>query len=287
VAAAVVAGALCASAEIHVLCTTTIVGDVVANVAGSDVSVDVLLPVNADPHAFEATPRDAVSIAHADVIFQNGAGLEGFLAPFLGTTAGRVVDLSQGLALRSLGPDHDAGTTDPHVWLDPTNVIAWVGVVAEVLSNLDPHHADGYHQRATAYAQTLRDLDTWIVERVSRIPVANRKLVTDHDAFGYFADRYGFTLVGTVFPGLSPLAEPSAKGLAALESAILEVGVPAIFVGTTVDPSLAAQVAVDTGVRLVTVYTGSLSDAWGPAPTYVELLHYDVSQIVAGLTGES
>ncbi len=281
------AASLSASAEVRVLCTTTIVGDVVAHVAGSDLSVTVLLPVNADPHSFEATPSDLVEIARADVIFENGAGLEAFLAPLLETTRARVVDLSAGLTLRVLSPEegHEGEGVDPHVWFDPTNVIAWVDLVAEVLGDVDPDHAAGYRERAKDYAQSLRDLDAWIFEQVSRLSPARRRLVTDHDSFGYFANRYGFLLIGTVLPALSAMSEPSAREVAALETAILEAKVPAVFVGTTVNPALASQVAADTGAQLVVLYTGSLSDADGPAPTYVDLLRYDVLRIVAALGG--
>jgi zinc/manganese transport system substrate-binding protein len=275
-----------ARAELHVLCTTTIVGDVVAHVAGTDLAVDVLLPPNADPHSFEATPSDLVRIAHADVIFENGAGLEEFLLPLLATADARVVDLSAGLALRTL-PSNDAhavGGTDPHVWFDPTYVIAWVDIVAAVLGSLDPERVTTYEARAAAYRESLRDLDAWIVEQVSRIPPANRRLVTDHDSFGYFADRYGFQLVGTVIPGSSALSEPSAREIAALEDCILETGVSAVFVGTTVNPALGAQVAADTGAQLVVLYTGSLSGPQGPAPTYIDLMRYDVTQIVSALS---
>lgn len=292
--AGVLAGILVAislgvSAELRILCTTTIVGDVVAHVAGTDLAVDVLLPPDADPHTFEATPSDLVRIAHADVIFENGAGLEESLLPLLATADARVVDLSAGLALRTVSADtaHAEGRSDPHVWFDPTHVIAWVDVAAAVLGNLDPERAAAYEARAAAYQESLRELDAWIVEQVSRIPVPNRRLVTDHDAFGYFADRYGFQLVGTVIPGFSALSEPSAREIAALEDCILGTGVSAVFVGTTVNPVLAAQVAADTGAQLVVLYTGSLSGPQGPAPTYIDLMRYDVTQIVSALSEES
>ncbi|MDD5646711.1 MAG: metal ABC transporter substrate-binding protein, partial [Candidatus Bipolaricaulis sp.] len=196
------AASLAASAEIHVLCTTTIVGDVVAHVAGGRLAVDVLLPVNADPHSFEATPSDLVRIARATVIFESGAGLEEFLAPLLETTRALVVDLSAGLALRALSSQSEFGDagTDPHVWFDPTNVIHWLDGITTVLETLDPGHAAEYRERSAAYARSLRDLDAWIAEQTSRIPPEDRRLVTDHDSFGYFASRYGFDLVGTVLP---------------------------------------------------------------------------------------
>jgi len=274
-----------ARAEVRSLCTTTIVGDVAAHVAGTDLAVDALLPPGADPHTFEATPSDLARIAHADVIFENGAGLEEFLLPLLAAADARVVDLSAGLALRTVSADtvHAEGRNDPHVWFDPAHVIAWVDVAAAVLVRLDPEHAAAYEARAAAYQESLRELDAWIVEQVSRIPTANRRLVTDHDALGYFTDRHGFQLVGTAIPGSSALSEPSAREIAALEDCVLGTGGSAVFVGTTVNPALAAQVAADTGAQLVLLYTGSLSDPQGPALTYIDLVRYDVAQIVSAL----
>lgn len=287
VAALLLGVSLGALAGPRILCTTTIVGDVVAHVAGPDVPVTVLLSLGADPHSFEATPNDLVTIAQAHVIFESGAGLEAFLAPLLEATEARVVDLSAGLPLRSLTSEPSEGgeTTDPHVWFDPANVIAWLDVIVQVLGEVDPGRAAEYRDRAAVYAESLRALDAWIAETVRALPREDRRLVTDHDALGYFAARYGFELIGTVLPGLSPLSEPSAREVAALESAIAAAGVPAIFVGTTVNPAVAAQVAADTGTRLVVLYTGSLSDASGPAPTYVDFMRYDVLAIVASLGG--
>ncbi len=276
-----------------IVCTTTIIGDVVTQIAGEDADVISLMPLNADPHAFEPTPRDAATVHEASLLFVNGAGLETFLAPLLENATARTIDLSTDLKLRRLGTDTASGNVaenatdvDPHVWFDPTNVIAWTAAIADALANVDPEHADAYRARAAAYQTMLQDLDQWIGDQIASIPSAERRMVTDHDAFGYFADRYGIEIVGTVFPGLSTMSEPSAKEVAALESAILKLNVPAIFVGTTVNPSLSQQVAADTGVRIVLLYTGSLSNPDGPASTYVDFMHYDVEQIVKGLTAQ-
>lgn len=274
----------------RVVCTTTIIGDVVSQIAGADADVTSLMPLNADPHAFEPTPRDAAVLHDASLVFINGAGLETFLAPLLENATARTIDLSSNIKLRRLGANTNTGTVaedasnvDPHVWFDPANVIAWTTTIADALANIDPDHADGYRGRAAAYQSTLHDLDKWIGDQIASIPSAERRMVTDHDAFGYLADRYGLKIVGTVFPGLSTMSEPSAKQVAALETAILKLGVPVIFVGNTVNPSLSQQVASDTGVRIVLLYTGSLSGSDGPASSYVDFIHYDVQQIVAGL----
>jgi len=269
--------------QVTVLCTTTIVGDVVREIAGDDVSVTVLLPVGADPHAFQASPRDAIAVEAADLVFLSGAGLEGSLAPLLQAAHGGIVDLSSELVLRqNLLPDE--GGFDPHVWFDPRNVAAWSETIAKALAEADPDHASMYRARADAYQREIGELDLWIRDRVATVPEEARRLVTDHEAFGYFADLYGIEEIGTILPGYSTLSEPSARELAALEDAIRAAGVPCIFVGTTIPSALAEQVAADTGTRIVFLYTGSLSEPDGPAATYLDLMRFDVEQIVRGLT---
>jgi ABC-type Zn uptake system ZnuABC Zn-binding protein ZnuA len=269
---------------LFIVATTTIVGDVVSRVGGDHIDVSVLIPINADPHVFEATPKDLVAVTEADIVFINGADLEIDLEPILENATGPLIAVSEGIALRVLGePPH--GGVDPHVWFDPTLVLLWVDRIRESLVELDPTHAADYDVNAESYKEELHALHAWIEEQVSRIPIEERRLVTDHAALGYFADRYGFEQVGVVLPGFSTLAEPSAAELARLEDAIRKYDVPAIFVGTTVNPNLAEQVARDTRTHVVTLYTGSLSEPGGPADTYIVLMMYDVTAIVEGLGG--
>ena len=278
--------------SLRIVCTTTIVGNVVGRISGAANVLTVLLPVNADPHAFEPTPRDLVEVARADVVFLNGAGLERYLDPILEAATGRVVDLSDELDLLA-GEESDEEhedrhghhhEVDPHVWFDPANVVAWVDRIVAVFASLDPLGELEYRERAAAYYHELNQLDAWIEEEVSGLPEGRRLLVTDHAVFGYFAARYGFKQVGTVFPGLSSLSEPSASDLAALQEAIASLGVPALFVGTTVNRSLVDQIATDTGTEIIVLYTGSLSGPDGPASSYIDLMHYDVRAIVEGLS---
>ncbi len=272
-----------AVSQIAILCTTTVVGDVVRQIAGDAVSVTVLLPIGADPHAFQASPQDAIAIEAADIVFLSGAGLETSLLPLLQSATGSVVDLSSALTLREGGGDEKDGGVDPHVWLDPLNVVEWTREIAAALSKVDPGHADAYGDRAAAYATELYALDAWIRDQVATLPVEARNLVTDHEAFGYFADRYGFQQIGAVIPSYSTLSEPSAREVASLEDAIRAAGVPCLFVGTTIPAALAEQVAADTGTRVVFLYAESLSDADGPAPTYIDLMRFDATTIVEGL----
>ena len=269
--------------RLQVVATTTIVGDVVRAVGGDAIALTVLLPPGVDPHTFEPTPQDVAAVADAAVVFANGAGLEGFLEPLLQNAGGeaRLVFVSEGIAYRRLNA---GASVDPHVWFDPLNVLVWVQNIEEALRTLDPTHAEVYVANAQRYRTALRELDAWIRDQVARVPPERRRLVTDHAVFGYFADRYGFAQVGAIVPGMSSAAEPSAQELAALEDAIRRAGVPAIFVGATVNPNLAQRIAEDVGVRVVFLYTGSLSPPGGPADSYLKLMRYNVSAIVDALT---
>jgi len=293
---------------LNVVATTTIVADVVRAVAGEDIDLVTLLPANADPHAFQATPNDLVAISNADVIFISGAGLEADFADILATGDALTIDLSTRVALReSVGvehhhehgeedheqgdedhehadEEHSHGAYDPHVWFDPTNVMIWTSSIERTLAELDPENAVGYASRATTYRRSLADLDLWTWDRVSRIPNERRNLVIDHLSFGYFAARYGLRQVGAILPGFSTLSEPSAREIAELIDTIGDLGVPAIFVGTTVNPVLAESIATDTGTAVVSIYTGALSDPTGPAPTYIEFMRFNTMAIVDVLT---
>lgn len=182
------------------------------------------------------------------------------------------------------GHSHEGGY-DPHVWFDPNNIILWVETVVETFSTLDPAHAADYQANGARYISLLEELDGWIIEEVSRIPQDDRKLVTDHMAFSYFASRYEFEMVGAVIPAYSTSAQPSAGELAGLIDTVNDLEVQAIFVGTSANPSLAEQTARETGVLLLPLYTGSLSDSDGPAGTYLDLMRYNVSSITTGLAG--
>ena len=311
-----VAGIAGTAFGLNVVATTTIVADIVRAVAGDDVNLVTLLPANADPHAFQATPNDLVAISNADVIFISGAGLEADFADILATGDAVIIDLSTRVALReSADLDHghedhgdeahadddhgdadhgdedhnhaDEGHThgahDPHVWFDPSSVMIWASASEQALAEFDPANAADYAGRATAYRGELADLDLWIWDHVGRIPTGRRNLVTDHLVFGYFTARYGLRQVGAILPGFSTLSEPSAREIAELIDTIGDLGVPAILVGSTVSPVLAESIASDTGTAVVTIYTGALSDPTGPAPTYIEFMRFNTTAIVDAL----
>jgi manganese/iron transport system substrate-binding protein len=271
--------------KLRVIATTTIVGDVVKQVAGDAIQVDVLIPPDVDEHSYEPSAQDVVKVSEADLVFLNGAGLEQFLQRLVDNAGKNVhtVSVSDGIPLLQ-GPEAGENTGgDPHVWMDPNNVLVWVDNIEKALASADPQNAAAYQSNAAAYRQQLKDLDAWITTQVAQIPADRRKLVTDHTVFTYFAARYGFTQVGAIVPNYSSAAASSAQEMAALETGIQQQGVPAIFVGNTVNPAMAERVAQDTGTRLVHILTGSLTDKNGKGPTYIDYMKYNVSQIVDGL----
>jgi ABC-type Zn uptake system ZnuABC Zn-binding protein ZnuA len=250
------------------------------------------MPTGVDPHSFEPVPRDVAALADADLVFINGLDVEIFIDELMANAGGdaQVLSVSEGIKPLVLGSQGngagpaEAREFDPHVWADPLNVVIWTQNIAMALIDADPTNADVYRSNAESFERELVGLDQWVQDQIALIPEAQRLLVTDHDAFGYFANRYGFTLAGTVIPGFSTLAEPSAQELAALEDSIAALEVKAIFVGNTVNPSLVNRVVQDTGTQLVYVYTGSLSDPGGPAASYPAYIRYNVTAIVEALT---
>ncbi|MBX3003803.1 MAG: zinc ABC transporter substrate-binding protein, partial [Anaerolineales bacterium] len=178
---------------------------------------------------------------------------------------------------------HHHGGQDPHVWMDPHNVQAWSAVISTALSQADPAHAAEYQANAARYQAQLEELNGWIAQQVAAIPVEQRQLVTDHESFNYFARRYQFEIVGVLIPSFSSLSEVSAGELATLEQSLSSHAVPAIFIASSINPSLAERIADDIGVQLVTLYAESLSEAQGPAPSYLEMMRYNASAIVDAL----
>lgn len=263
-----------------VVATTSLIGDIARRVGGSRVDVRVLLPTGADPHAYEPRPQDVAALTDAKIALVNGFDLEATLQPLLGN-ASNIVTVSDGITALPFGGKE--GGVDPHVWQDPNNVIVWANNIAAAFAQADPSHADEYQANAEKYIAELTSLDAWIKEQVAQIPEANRKLVTDHSDFGYFAARYGFQQIGEVVPSVSTGSAPSAQELAALENAIRAGQVKAVFVGSTVSPDMSRRVAEDTGVQLVFLFTDSLSQPGGGAESYLEFMRHNVNAIVEAL----
>lgn len=266
-----------------VLTSTPLLADLTRNIAGDRLQVDSLLPSGVDPHSYQPTPQDAARLSESQLIIVNGAEYEHSLEALLENTGGEAttVEASAGIPPRT-DPEGEHGV-DPHLWLDPTNVILYVENIREALTHLDPPGEAVYRSNADAYIAGLKDLDTWIREQVDQIPEEKRLLVTNHEAFGYFAERYGFTVVGTVIESFSSDASPSAQQLAALIDQIRSSGAPAIFLDASDNTTFARQIADETGVRVITdLHLESLTDG-APAPTYIDMMKHNVTQIVNAL----
>ncbi len=279
---------------LQIVATTSIVADIVTQVADEQVNITTLLPPNSDPHAYQPTPQDIVTISKADVIFANGAGLEVFLEPIIenADTEEKTVYLSDNLNLLATDKHTDSGEAmdqviddvrDPHVWMNPNNVIAWVNVIQETLSEFDPPHAAEYKHNAQSYIAKLSELDVWITTQVADIPAQQRTLIMDHLVFGYFAEEYGFQQAGAVIPGFSTIAEPSAQQIAEIIDTIEKLSVNVIFVSDTAPSGIAERVAEDTGSQLVYLHTGSLTEPGGYASNYIDYMRYNVNAIVGAL----
>lgn len=268
-----------------VLVVETFLADIVRNVAGDRLIVDSLLPINVDAHSYQPAPRDIIKVSKSDVLVINGGGVEAFLTPLLENAGGSrlLITASHGLIpLPDLTGEHTEG--DPHFWLDPILVIHYVENIRAGLIQADPQGRQLYTDNAEEYIDQLKALDVWIVEQVARIPPENRLLVTNHESLGYFAARYGFTVVGSIIPGFSSESAPSARQLVTLIEQIRASGAAAIFMETGSNTNLAGQISGETSVILVTdLHTESVSDARGPAPTYIEMMKYNVNQIVNAL----
>jgi manganese/iron transport system substrate-binding protein len=289
--------------KLQVVATTNIVAHVVSQIGGDAIHLTGLLPIGVDPHTYVPTPQDVAAVADAHIIFANGANLEAdFLPELTQDVEAPVIHISHGIEFREFGEAHEHEhegeeheheaeghhyheEIDPHTWTTPANVLVFVRNVEHALSAFDPANAQSYAANAKAYEAELEALDEWVKAQIETVPAENRELVTDHTAFGYYADRYGLEQIGAVIPAFSTAAQPSAQELAALEDVIREYGVKAVFVGTTVNPALSEQVAGDTGIQLVTLYTGSLGPEGSDVETYIAYTCYNTVAIVEALGG--
>ena len=263
-----------------ILASTTLLADIARQVAGTRVEVGSLLPFGADAHNYQPTPADVMKIAESKVFILNGAGYETSLAPYLQNNAQGKIIIS---ASKDISVRMNENQQDPHFWLDPTLVIIYVENIRDGLIAYDPIGADEYRINAENYIAELKKLDEWIKEQVNQIPVERRLLVTNHEALGYFAARYGFTIVGAVIESFSADASPSARQMANLIEQIKNNNAPAIFLDAADNPALAEQIASESGVKVISdLYLESLTNG-APAESYIEFMRYNVMKIVSAL----
>jgi ABC-type Zn uptake system ZnuABC Zn-binding protein ZnuA len=260
--------------------TTTILADVTRNVVGDRLTIGSLLPVGADPHSYQPVPQDAAIVSQSKVLIVHGADYEEFLRSLLDNAGEKehVIDASTGSRLLS-----DDQGKDPHVWLDPNNVIVYVDNIRAGLTQYDPEGAQAYQDNASVYIDQLTELDSWINGQVAQIEPRRRVLVTNHEAFGYFAERYGFRVVGAIVLSFSSDSSPSAKQMADLIEQIKLYEAPAIFLDASDNPDLAQQIAAETGVEVVAdLHLESLTQG-EPAGTSIDMMRDNVTRIVQAL----
>lgn len=283
--------------------TTTHVGSIAREVGGDAIELTVLLEPGIEAHDFELTPGAGAALEQADLILVSGAGLEDWLDDTLDTIGGadRVRDLSEGIELRVPGDDEPAqggeneqsgdegpGTdVDPHYWLNAHNAIVMVSNARDALADAAPDAADEIAERSGELIARLEEADAEVRALIAEVPADRRRIVTDHDALGYFIDAYGLEFVGSVFPSLDVSSEPSAQQIEMLVAEIRRAGVTAIFTESSVNPRLAGAVAEETEARLVDdpIYTDSLGPAGSDAETLDGMLLHNARVIRDGLLG--
>jgi zinc/manganese transport system substrate-binding protein/manganese/iron transport system substrate-binding protein len=267
-----------------VVATTTQVADFAANVGGDRVRVTSLLKPGIDAHDHEPSPADIDAIAHADLVLENGVGLEAWLRDTLESSGydGPVVDASQGVHLRQVD-----GEADPHIWQSPANARVMAANIERGLALAEPAGAAFFEANLAVYDRQLRALDAAVERQLASL--ANRKVVTNHDAFGYYLDRYGLELVGSVIPSFDSSAELSGRDIRDLVARIRATRVRAVFSETSLPPKAAETIAAEAGVRVVVGEDALYGDALGPpgsdGDTYLKMIRHNTATFVRNLSG--
>jgi len=271
--------------KIKVLATTTQLGDFARNIGGDRVEVTQILRPDDDPHDYDPTADDSKNAAAAQLVLKNGVGLDDWLDKIItnsGTKA-PLIDTSEGIKLRAGDGSDEEKEGDPHIWHSTDNAKIMVANIAKGLAQVDPAGSDYYQAQLTAYQKQLDDLKTQITQVFTPVPVEKRKLVTNHDAFGYFTDEFQITIVGSVIPSFSDAAQPTPQEINELIKNIKDNNVKVIFTETTINPKIAEQVAQTAGVQ---IYSNLYGDALGPAgsdgDTYLKMELSNAKNMAAG-----
>lgn len=293
-----------AQAQVKAVASFSILGDIVKNVGGDRVAVTTLVGPDGDAHVFQPTPSDARALAEAQIVFLNGLGFEGWMERLAQSAGykGPVVVASTGVAPQKMEDDddhkghahghshgakgkkdaHDHGAIDPHAWQDPRNVQLYVDNITAGLIKADSAGEAQYKANATAYKQQLVALDTWAKGEIALVPKPKRKVITSHDAFGYFASAYGVAFLAPV--GMSTDAEPSAKQVAALIRQIRKEKTTALFVENITNPKLIEQIGKETGVKIGgRLYSDALSKPGEAGDTYLKMVRHNVTLLKAAM----
>ncbi|AMN39814.1 metal ABC transporter substrate-binding protein [Rhodoplanes sp. Z2-YC6860] len=282
--AALIASPAHAGDRLKAVASISIIGDLVKNVGGDRVDVATLVGPNSDAHVFSPTPTDAKTLGAAKIVFVNGMGLEGWMTRLVAVSGAK---LSPVVVTTSVKPrqaeegGHHA--VDPHAWQSVANARIYIANIRDGLKTSDPANAATYDANAKAYLDKLDALEREVREAIGKIPADHRKIITTHDAFGYFGQAYGVEFIAPT--GVSSDSEPSARDIAKIISQVKRQKIPAVFMENISDPRMMQQIARETGARIGgTLYSDALSGASGPAATYVDMMRNNVRELVKALT---
>jgi zinc/manganese transport system substrate-binding protein/manganese/iron transport system substrate-binding protein len=276
---------------LKVVATTTQVTDFARNVGGDKVKVTQILKPNVDPHDYEPSPADVQAIAEADVVVESGVGLEKWLDQTIKSAGfhGTLVDTSKGVTIRKGNGTEEEAAGDPHIWHNPKNAEIMSRNIATAFDAKDPADKATFDANLTTYTGKLDQLDTWIAQQINTLPADQRKLVTNHDAFGYYVDRYHLTFVGSIIPSFDTSAELSGKQLTTLVAKIKSTGVKAIFSESSLPPKTAEAIGKEAGVKVEAGEDSLYGDTLGPAgsagATYLDMERHNTTTIVTALKG--
>lgn len=275
--------------KLNVVASFSIIGDLVKNVGGDRVNISTLVPAGGDAHVYTPTPADAKRVAEAKLVVVNGLGFEGWLSRLMKASGGKmtVITATTGIKPRKLpgdhGHTHGHDEADPHAWQSVANVRTYVTNIRDALIAADSAGATAYRGNADAYLAELDKLDREVNEAVAKLPAERRKVISTHDAFGYFADAYGITFIAP--QGVSTESEASAKDIAAIIRQIKAQKIPAVFLENVTDPRLMRRIASETGAAVGgTLYSDSLTDEKGDAPTYIGMVRHNIKALTSALT---
>lgn len=273
--------------KLKVVATFSILADFVKNVGGDRVSVTALVGPNSDAHVYQPSPSDAKMLADAKVVFANGLGFEGWIARLIKASATKaaMVVATKGVKPRKAAGDHGHGhgdDADPHAWQSVENAKLYVANIRDALAAVDPAGKSVYEANAAAYLAKLDALDAEVKAEVAKIPADRRKIITTHDAFGYFAAAYGVTFIAP--QGVSTESDVSAKDVAKIIIQIKRQKIPAVFLENVTDDRLLKRIGAESGARIGgTLYSDALTDQKGPAPTYIDMVRHNIRQLAAAL----
>jgi len=270
--------------------TISIIADLVRNVGGDRLEVRALVGANGDAHVYSPTPGDAKEVAAAAIVFVNGLGLEGWL-PRLVTASGSkapTVVVSKGITpLRMANENHPGRTViDPHAWQSIVDAKIYVANIRDALAAVDPAGKAAYDANAQAYLAKLDELENEVRTAIATIPADRRKIITTHDAFGYFGAAYGMSFIAP--EGVSTESEPSAKDVARIIRQVRKQKIPAVFLENVSDPRLIRQIARETGAAIGgKLYSDALSEPNGPAATYIDMMRHNARELAKALGGRA